>query len=251
VVERSECEPLENASEHHSVTSHFAKFEPDDGDSMCAMGVVKPLRPCANDPIVCNDDGLDYGNMWGAGIGLDFNAVSSEREKAREPWDARAVHIRGVSFDLDSRWDTSLIRVGFPVMLGESRKLPLDKSAVLREGVVIRYDGSVTTFEGTPVSKKTALEDDRSIDPDNPGLPELPEGSTSEEYPGGSPTWKLPVSAGHNQIEWSDVSSPEKTFYGDFNASLLMGIQFQVHTSDDFTTPQPFFFCVRNFSFLR
>jgi hypothetical protein len=72
---------------------------------MCTEGDVETLQN------IVGGTGPDYDNMWGAGIGLDFNNPGGTAMKA--PFDARAKGAKGVSFTIDTPPATGL-RVEFP-----------------------------------------------------------------------------------------------------------------------------------------
>lgn len=261
-----DCGTLAGASKQYSTRSHFVDFVPDSRKRMCTQGVVERLAKCCKKAdthctagaVECDEDASwDYSNMWGAGIGLDFNATDATDTSGatRDGWDAEAKHVRGVSFDLDPITDASLVRVNFPMML-DHPKLN-GKSAVLREGLVIKDGKSVVWADGTELSLSLDPEVGRTIEPSSND--ELPGRSTSEEYPGGSPFWQRgdgesPVVAGHNEIYWSEVKPPSDSLHPDFSPTRVIGIQFQVSRSDENSSSdlssQTFAFCVGNLRFI-
>jgi hypothetical protein len=81
-------------------------FPPSDATTakMCTAGTVaKVISDTAST--------LDYSNIWGAGIGLDFNHVAGD--SARGVYDAPGHKVLGVSFNID-RVPAGGVRVTFP-----------------------------------------------------------------------------------------------------------------------------------------
>jgi hypothetical protein len=240
--------PVPQASPGASGTGHFPNF----GNRLCTHGNVARVVGC--DPAVedlwCADSELDYGNMWGAGIGFDFNPEnlrdSSGDGESCAPggWDATLHDVIGIAFDFEwndpTREPAPMLRVEFPVALPS-------------EGLTLE-DATVTS-EGTKKPGET-----------------LECGSPSEQHPSGSPFADAPVVwgtsgtsndpshvvVGHNEILWSDVNgAPRKVADTDhplayaypFHPENLRGIQFHVPSKKDYRIP--YSFCVSNLAFLR
>lgn len=238
----------EDTGEHRTGECSFVSFPqaapslwlPNDGQ-LCTSGNGAAVVGCVPG-VECPDGDLDYSNMWGAGLGLDFGLAlangaedASRDPKTRTTWNAADHETTGVSFDItwpDARAKRYL-RVEFPVVLP-------------REGLVITQ--TAVPREGPPIH----------ADAENPAT--LPEGTTSEEHPSGSPFFNAPpkwdqedksvILDGHVEIRWSKVHHPPDTTYAFDPATLeLLGIQFHVPTAKGERTP--YAFCVSNLAFLR
>jgi hypothetical protein len=206
---------------------------------LCTVGNVAKVNSCQ--PLACDDDNLDYSNMWGAGIGLDFGLPADDGEPpternvdARATWNALAHGVTGVSFDFSWNDPTvhaePYVRVGFPMLLPEDDPdaRVIEKTAVLRNGKVL-----------------------------DPGQ-SLPPGTTSEDHPSGSPFADAPpawttdnitsLRDGYNEIRWSRVKAPPESHFA-FDPTALYGIIFQVPTSK--SGRLPYSFCVANLALLR
>jgi hypothetical protein len=225
-----------------------------DGE-LCTAGSVGEAIPCGPGVLNCKEGSVDFSNMWGAGIGLDFDldVTSGVRHPLdRTAWDAPAHHVAGVSFDL--RWfdDGTVggphLRVEFPMLLPDDLKVqPGNASFGLMDG-----DRAVAP----------GVDEDAEAYPDPSPVP-------SEEHPKGSPYWGArssfgnarvdvsPVHVGHNEIRFSDtIQTPESDYV--FDPTRLLGIQFHVSS---FTADAPapdgtgehfgYGFCITNFTFLR
>ncbi|HSU39471.1 MAG TPA: hypothetical protein VLJ38_07885 [Polyangiaceae bacterium] len=223
---------------------------------LCTKGSVGEAMPCTPDIPNCTT-GVDYSNMWGAGIGLDFDLDVSSGQRhplERGRWDARAHHVAGVAFDLMLFDDGGLggphLRVEFPIQLPESQRVPPGRTSFgLKKG-----DEPAVAGIG-----------DYSVKyPDDPIIP-------TEEHPQGSPYWGAgkrfgdartdvsPVRVGHNVIHFSDtIRAPESDYV--FDPTQLLGIQFHVSSfAPDMYTPIDrdtgahfdYGFCISNFTFLR
>jgi hypothetical protein len=228
---------------------------------MCTEGQVGLVVPCAADVLNCDPNTKDYSNMWGAGIGLDFdldpNVSGGMRDPIqRKPWDAEAHGVAGVAFDLqlidDGGKDEPYMRVEFPTVLPQDSTVPseLGKHAISLRPCV------------DPTAPGTAYPD--TFDTNGVGTPseEYPEGSSYADAPpvyGGSDGDVSHVHTGHNEIRWSDVHKAPGTSQAqndyDFTPSQLLGIQFHVPSfPPDSKNPGPHFsygFCISNLTFLR
>jgi hypothetical protein len=89
-----------------SPTTLTGPFTPDAMNRMCASG---------NAAVVINgSNGMpDYADIFGAGLGLDFNNTGNDGGMGKKPFDMNAAHITGVSFDIDMVPGANL-RVEFP-----------------------------------------------------------------------------------------------------------------------------------------
>ena len=87
-------------------TTLMGDFPPDAMNRMCAGG---------NAAVVANGtNGMpDYSDIFGAGLGLDFNNTGNDGGMGKLPFDMAAHNITGVSFDIDMIPGANL-RVEFP-----------------------------------------------------------------------------------------------------------------------------------------
>lgn len=236
---------------------------PNQNGVMCTLGSVGEAVPCGPGVFNCAANAVDYSNMWGAGIGLDFHLDSGPDEAsatrdpiARQAWNAHLHHVTGVAFDFqlldDGDRGGPWLRVEFPVVLPDGTTLPPNKgSAGLKRG-------------DTPVARGGAETPPVEF-PDHPNTP-------SEEHPDGSPFWNAPrvfsgrpeennspVRVGHNDIHFSEVNGapvddPTETNI-PFDPTRLLGIQFHVPSfaARDAVNGGHFGygFCISNLTFLR
>jgi len=233
-------------------TGYFPNF----GDRLCTYGNAARVMPCKDDlkALWCSDGQPDYGNMWGAGIGFDFNpenlrASSGDAESCVPGgWDATAHGVVGIAFDFEWNDPTHepdpMLRVEFPVAL-PPEGLTLEDATVTSDGT-----GYATRLPGEILEC----------------------GAPSEQHPSGSPFADAPVVwgtsgtsndpshivVGHNEILWSDVKgAPRKVADTDhpldyaypFHPENLRGIQFHVPSKKDYRIP--YSFCISNIAFLR
>lgn len=92
---------------------------PNEGGVMCTRGEVAPIVPCKPDVPRCNVGTPDYSNVWGAGIGLDLNALGAEQGGVKSAWDPGAHRVTGVRFRIDKVPPAGL-RVEFPIQLPDA-----------------------------------------------------------------------------------------------------------------------------------
>jgi hypothetical protein len=85
---------------------------------------------------------------------------------------------------------------------------------------------------------------------------ELPDATTTEDHPDGSPYWgatsDYPPSAvvvGSNQFRWSDVRAPKSTYV--FERKKIVAIQFHVPAAPLNTERSAYDFCISELTFLR
>jgi hypothetical protein len=81
----------------------FAPTDTTPDQKLCTEGTVEAVLMLAGAP--------DYSNMWGAGIGLDFNNPGMGAQK--QSFNATAAGVKGISFEIDAP-PTAGIRVEFP-----------------------------------------------------------------------------------------------------------------------------------------
>lgn len=105
---------------------------------MCVTGTVAKVLMGA-------DKMPDYANMWGAGIGLDLNA-SGGLMSVKQPYDAAANGVVGVSFDIDAV-PLSGLRVEFPTVATETAPDGAD------------YWGASMSYPASPVKAGTNVID--------------------------------------------------------------------------------------------
>ena len=218
------------------LVAHNRDF-PSNGNGMCTTGSVEALL-CAPGVTDCKSSGsYDYSNMWGAGIGLDFELSDT----SRGPWDPESYRVIGIAFDLQILGNESAnddlpltsLRVEFPIQFTSDVLVP-------RDNLAVRFDGS-------------------TVD----GGQRLVQG-TSEEFPGGSPLWREAtagdwnslVRRGHNEVLFGDVLLPASTstttskppdYPLDFTS--LLGVQF--HAAPDKDTKKHYAFCISNLELMR
>lgn len=230
-----------------------AGYFPSFGNRLCTNGNTAKVIECEPEvkALWCADDKLDYGNMWGAGIGFRFNpenlrAPSGDGESCVPGgWDATLHGIVGIAFDFEwndpARESEPMLRVEFPVAL-PSEGLTLDYATVTLDGVT-KYPNEM-----------------------------LECGAPSDEHPSGSPFADAPavwgtsgtsndpshIVVGHNEIFWSDVKgAPRKVadtehplaYAYPFYPENLRGILFHVPSKKDYRIP--YSFCISNIAFLR
>lgn len=203
-------------------------------------------------PVACNGN-PDYGNIWGAGIGLDFDLPTDDSRDPldRNVWDPTAHGITGVAFDfalLEGSDDADFVRVEFPIMLPDGLTLPV----------------TATGTNGPDWMGTVSLDDIRKIAP--PGQPYPDQPAPSEEHPSGSPFWeastdwnsqsKAALRRGHNVLHFSEVNPPPFSQIEDasryayaWDPTRLLGIQFHVRAID--TKSQKFSFCISNLTLIR
>jgi hypothetical protein len=92
---------------------------PNDGGIMCTRGEVAAIVPCKPNVPRCNVGTPDYSNVWGAGIGLDLNALGADQGGVKSPWDPDANGVTGVRFTID-RLPAARLRVEFPIQLPDA-----------------------------------------------------------------------------------------------------------------------------------
>lgn len=187
---------------------------PNQDGQMCTTGTTAVILPCVAGLTTSGCPDHDFSNMWGAGIGFDFNAEKGPPDGtgAKHTWNPDAYGIVGVSFEIDGVPKPGL-RVEFPMLLTDT------------EAAAVNLPPGSTT-------------DDH---PD--GAPYW--GATASFGP--SP---VVASPGVNTIHWSEVRKPGTTPSYVFDRSRMLGIQFHVPAV---TAPPAgeYAFCVSKLTFLR
>ena len=84
---------------------------------------------------------------------------------------------------------------------------------------------------------------------------ELPDGTSTEDHPDGSPYWDAdsdfppsPVEPGRNEFRWADVRAPRTNY--EFDHRKILAIQFHVPAVTSGTTRGDYVFCIKNLAFL-
>ncbi len=198
------------------------------GGFMHTTGTVEPILACPPDLTTSGCPMNDYSNMWGAGIGFDFNADGAVMNAdgtttpgAKHVWDPDQYGVIGIAFTITG---TPLnFRVEFPMQL-------------------------------------TAAEAAADSPPIDPAVFPTP---TTDEHSAGAPYWgaqangdgkfpKSPVMDGvENKIYFDDTStmgieSPKTTAY-KFDRHRMLGMQFHVVAG----ASTPYVFTISNIRYLR
>jgi hypothetical protein len=187
---------------------------PNEGGVMCTRGETAVILPCPANLTTSGCPAQDFSNMWGAGIGFDFNANKGEPEGNGEkrPWNPELHGITGVSFEIDAIPGPKL-RVEFPQLLTEEEA----RAAMLEPG---------------------ATTDDH--------LDGAPYWGASKDF-GPSP---VVVSPAVNVVRWDQVKKPGAPGAYAVDRARMLGIQF--HVPAVATAPRgSYAFCVKNLTFLR
>ena len=96
---------------------------PNTGGKMCTSGTIAKVIAIVN---ASQGTGMDYSNIWGAGIGLDLKAEKGGTAcDMKGVFDAKSNHVVGIKFDLSS--DSGMIpsaglRVEFPTPTTDGTK---------------------------------------------------------------------------------------------------------------------------------
>jgi hypothetical protein len=187
---------------------------PNENGKMCTSGevaVIPPCKPGVTTSGCVPPPGKDYSNVWGAGIGFDFNADKGEDGGAKRTWDPAMYGVIGVSFEIDQVPPAGL-RVEFPIQL--------------------------TEMEAAAVSPP--LPPGSSTDDHPDGAPYW--GATSA-----FPNSKV-VAGAVNTIKFATDVKPPRTNY-EYKPEKMLGIQFHVPASG--AARSPYSFCISNLTLLR
>lgn len=196
---------------------------------MTTSGQVAKVIPCvAGSPAAmiptsgCPDN--DYSNVWGAGIGWDFNADPAGADGspgAKHPWNPADHGVVGIAFTIAGVPLGGKFRVEFPMQLTDA-ECDLDKPMIPH--------GSTT-------------------DSHSKGAP-----FWGAQAKGNAMFPNSPVVEGENKIFFDDktaltgVESADTTFY-KFDQSRMLGIQF--HVPANATGTVDYNFTISNIRFLR
>jgi len=193
--------------------------------NMHTAGVAEQILPClagsaaATIPTSgCPGDGLgggaDYSNMWGAGIGFDFNDENTRTGLVRSPWSPLAYGVIGIAFTIKGA--PYALRVEFPM--------------------VLTAEEAAADFP--PITSDMPTTDDHSVGAPYWGALAHGDGI----FP------NSPVVEGVNVVLWDSVSAPKANAYV-FDVSRMLGVRFHVPTSVAAGTGYDF--TISNLTFLR
>ena len=185
---------------------------PNQNAKLCTTGATAVILPCKAGVTTSGCPDHDFSNMWGAGIGFDFNALGGTDggTTVKSPWNPDEHGVLGVAFELDAVPAPGL-RVEFPLRLTDS------------EAQTVNLPPGSTT-------------DDH------------PDGAP---YWGGNASFSnSPVSPGHNELHWAEVKKPGTTPSYVFDKARLLGIQFHVPAVQT-SPPGAYSFCVSHLTLLR
>lgn len=182
------------------------------GGKMCTSGATAVILPCKPGVTTSGCPDHDFSNMWGAGIGFDFNADKSTDAGpgAKNPWNPDTHGVVGVSFELDTVPAPGL-RVEFPLRLtdAEAQSVSLPSGSTTDDHPDgAPYWGADTSFDNSPAV------------------------------------------VGVNVVRWEAVKKPGTTASYVFDKARLLGVQFHVPAVKT-APPGAYTFCVSHFTFLR
>jgi hypothetical protein len=181
---------------------------------MCTSGETAVILPCPTGLATSGCPASDFANMWGAGIGFDFNANKGmpEGDGKKNTFDPVLHGIKGVSFELDKIPGPKL-RVEFPQQLTNE------------EASMVQLPAGSTT-------------DDH------------PDGAPYWGADNNFSASRVVVSPEVNVILWDQVKKPGSSRSYVFDTARMLGIQFHVPAVS--TAPRGTYdFCVKNLKFLR
>jgi hypothetical protein len=208
----AECSFIESPTPPPAVGDPPTTGFPNVGGEMCTKGEVAVIPMCKPNVGTSGCPAKDYANVWGAGIGFDFNANKGppEGDGAKRTWDPAPYNVIGVSFEI-TNVPLAGLRVEFPILL--------------------------TAEEATAASLPAGSTTDDHPD----GAPYW--GATSS-FP------KSPVVAGAvNTIKFATDVKPPRTNYA-YVPNKMLGIQF--HVPAVAAPPRSAYeFCIKNLTFLR
>jgi hypothetical protein len=181
---------------------------------MCTTGETAVILPCQPGVTTNGCPTMDYSNIWGAGIGFDFNANKGmpDGDGVKRPWNPDAHGITGISFELDVAPRPGF-RVEFPMVLLDS------------EATAVMLPSGATT-------------DDH---PD--GAPYWGADSSFRDSP-------VAVSPQVNVVRWDAVKKPGTAMTYVFDKTRMLGIQFHV-PAVKLAPRGAYNFCVSKLTFLR
>jgi hypothetical protein len=115
---------------------------PNTDGKMCTMGIAAKVIPIV---VSSQGTGMDYSNVWGAGIGFDLNAMKGAAECDKKPtFNATDKHVTGLQFDIDTV--PTGLRVEFPIPATDNTKNGADY-----------WGASGTSYPASPVVSGTNM----------------------------------------------------------------------------------------------
>jgi hypothetical protein len=185
---------------------------PNQGGKLCTSGATAVILACKAGVTTSGCPDHDYSNMWGAGVGFDFNAAKSTDagSGAKNPWNPDTHGVVGISFELDGVPGPGL-RVEFPMRLtdDEARSVNLPAGSTTDDHPDgAPYWGADSNFDNSPAAK------------------------------------------GINTVRWDGVRKPGTAATYVFDHARLLGVQFHV-PAVKLAPPGDYSFCVSHFTFLR
>jgi hypothetical protein len=182
---------------------------------MHTVGVAEGLLGCPPGSQAPGCPLYDYSNMWGAGIGFDFN--SSERRPGgagvTSTWDATSFGVKGIAFDID-QVPLIGIRVEFVMQLTDDEAAT--DTMPLPSGVTTEDHSIGSPYWGAQLEGESV-------------------------YP------PSPLVVGENRVHWKDIEPPQLGFYV-FDPTRLIGVRF--HVSSSVGPGEDYDFTISNFTFL-
>lgn len=195
--------------------------------NMHTAGVAERILPCVAGSLAatiptsgCPGEGMaggnDYSNMWGAGIGFDFNLekTSPDSDGVRSTWDPLAYGVIGIAFTIVAA--PPALRVEFPMALTAEE----------------------AAADFPPVTSLPPTTDEHSAGAPYWGAQAKGDGM----FP------NSPVVEGVNFVMWDAIGAPKAKAY-TFDVSRMLGIRFHVPTAVSGSTRYDF--TISNLTFLR
>jgi hypothetical protein len=184
------------------------------GGEMHTIGETAQIPPCNPGVETSGCPSFDYRNVFGAGIGFDFNG-SSRVEPTRAPWDPSAYGVVGMRFTIDEV-PVGGMRVEFPILLTDEEAAADDPP--LPAGSTSDEHSSLNPYWGA-------------------------QANGDGKYP------NSPVIAGVNTILFAtDIAPPRLTAYA-FDPSRMLGVRF--HVPADASSSKDYEFTISNVELLR
>jgi hypothetical protein len=185
---------------------------PNQGGKLCTTGATAVILPCAAGVTTSGCPNQDFSNMWGSGIGFDFNSpgAGDGGTTVKNPWNPDDHGVTGVSFVLDGV-PTPGLRVEFPMRLtdAEANAVNLPPGSTTDDHPDgAPYWGADTGFDNSPAT------------------------------------------AGVNVVHWDAVKKPGANQSYVFDKARLLGMQFHVPAVQS-APPGAYSFCVSNVTLLR
>jgi len=186
---------------------------PNVGGVMHTAGTIAKILPCNSGVTTTGCPDHDYRNMWGAGIGLDFNVRPLEEGGTHTVWDPAPHEVIGIAFTID-QVPVAGMRVEFPMLLTDAE----------------------ASADTPPLPPGSTTEDHSTLSPYFGA-----QLNGDRKYPAS------PLVNGENWILWADIQPPSLAAY-TFDTKRLLGIRFHVLAS---TTATSFDFKISKLTFLR